>query len=56
MPDMKRCMEPHALLHTGVGIGLGLVLVGLVPSVATNALMWGIVVVVARFVGEFLVK
>lgn len=55
--DFKRCFTTHALLHNLFGIGLGLVLVALVPAVVPNALMLGIVaVVVALGADAFLVK
>lgn len=54
--DYKRCLTPHALLHTLTGVGLGLVLIVLVPSLVANALTIGIVLVVAAVVGEMFVK
>ncbi|MDP2632986.1 MAG: hypothetical protein Q8P25_04680 [Candidatus Curtissbacteria bacterium] len=48
--DFKRCMTPHVLLHNLFGIGIGLILVAFVPSLGANAIMFGIVVVVAAFV------
>lgn len=53
--DLKRCFTTHALLHNLFGIGLGLILVGLVPTLAANGLVWGIVVVVVALVADFLV-
>ena len=47
---MNECMKPHPLLHTLTGIGLGLVLVALVPSLVANALMLGVIVVVVGMV------
>lgn len=55
--DLKRCFTTHALLHNLLGIGLGLVLVGLVPTLVTSALVWGVVaIVVAMAADAFLVK
>ena len=54
--DMKECMKPHALLHSLTGIGLGLILVALMPSLVGNALMLGVVVVVVGIVGDMMVK
>lgn len=51
---MKECMKPHALLHSLAGVGLGLVLVGLMPSLAASAMMLGLVLVVVGIAGEFL--
>lgn len=53
---MKKCMEPHALLHTLTGIGLGMVILALMPSLMANALMYGVGVVVVGVVGEFMVN
>lgn len=53
---MKRCMEPHALLHTLTGIGLGMIILALVPSLTANAMMYGLVAVVVGIVGEFMIK
>lgn len=54
MLDMKECLKPHPLLHLLSGIGLGLVLVALVPSLVASALTLGIVLVVAGVLGELL--
>ena len=50
--DLKRCFTPHALLHNLFGIGLGLILVNLVPGLAASGLMLGIVVVVVALVAD----
>lgn len=44
---MKECMKPHAITHTATGIGLGLVLVALIPALVSNALVLGLIIVVA---------
>ncbi|MEK9146697.1 MAG: hypothetical protein AAB639_00700 [Patescibacteria group bacterium] len=55
--DFKRCFTTHALLHNLFGIGLGLVLVALVPTLVTSALVWGVVVIVVAMAADaFLVK
>ncbi len=48
--DLKRCFTPHALLHNLFGIGIGLILAVLVPSLATLTI--GIVVVVVALVAD----
>lgn len=53
---MKECMKPHALAHSVMGVGLGLVLVVLVPSLVANALMLGIILVVAAIVFDMMVN
>lgn len=55
--DLKRCFTTHALLHNLFGIGLGLVLVALVPTLVSNALVLGVVVIVVFMAADaFLVK
>ena len=49
---MKRCMEPHALLHSVSGVGVGLLLAAWNPTYATY--MIGAVVLVLSVVGEFM--
>ena len=51
---MKECMKPHPLLHSLMGIGLGLVLVSLFPTLVSNALTWGVVLIVVAFVLEMM--
>ncbi len=51
---MAECMKPHSLLHTLMGVGLGLVLVALMPTLAASAMMLGILLVAAAVVGEFM--
>ena len=53
---MKGCFTPHALLHSLAGLGVGLVLVALVPSLVANALMLGVILVVVAIVGDMMVK
>lgn len=43
--DMKECMSKHSLLHSLTGLGVGLLLVGLIPSLAYNAIMLGLLAV-----------
>ena len=53
---MKECTKPHPLLHTLGGVGLGILLVGLVPTLGASAVMLGIILLVGSIVGEFLIK
>lgn len=53
---LKECMKPHALAHSVSGLGVGLILVALVPSLVGNALMLGIIVLVAGIVFDFMVN
>ncbi len=41
---MKECFTPHSLMHSLFGLGLGIILVSLVPGLASLGL--GIVIIV----------
>lgn len=56
MPKFSECTKPHALVHLVTGAGLGLVVAGLVPDLASNALTMGIILVVVAVVLEFVVN
>jgi hypothetical protein len=49
---LAQCFTTHAVLHYIVGVGLGLLLVGLLPTLAVNALLTGLVIVVVGVVLE----
>ncbi len=51
---MKECFKPHALMHSLVGLGLGIVLVSLVPSL--NNLWLGVAIVVVGGVLDYMRK
>ncbi len=51
---MKHCFEPHVLMHTLFGLGLGIILVNLVP--ALNSLLIGVVVVVVALGADMMRK
>lgn len=53
---MKACTKPHAIAHMVTGAGVGILLVGLVPSLGANATMIGIIVVVAGMAYDFMVN
>ena len=53
---IKACTSPHALMHSLAGLGIGLILVALVPALVTNALVLGIVALVVAVVGDFAVN
>lgn len=42
---MKQCFEPHVLMHSLFGVGLGIVLVSLAPSLSNLWLGVGLIVV-----------
>ena len=51
--DMKECFKKHPMLHMLTGIGVGLLVIGLVPALAANAVMIGIILVVVGIGSEF---
>lgn len=51
---MQECLKPHPLLHALSGIGLGLVIVALVPGLVANALTLGIILIVVGLVLEMM--
>ena len=53
---MKECMKPHALAHLVTGLGVGLVLVGLIPALGANALLLGIIALVAGIAWDYSVN
>ncbi len=53
---MKECMKPHSLVHWVSGAGIACLILYLIPSLTTNLLMLGIVLLVAAFVLEFFVN
>jgi len=53
---IKACTKPHAVAHLVSGAGIGLILVGLVPALEVNALILGIIVLVAGMAYDFMVN
>ncbi|MBI3282936.1 hypothetical protein HYZ70_02565 [Candidatus Curtissbacteria bacterium] len=53
---MKACMKPHAIAHLVTGAGVGILVLALIPSLAANALVIGIIVVVAGVAYDFMVN
>ncbi len=51
---MKECFTPHAIMHSFVGLGLGLILAALVPSLAS--VLIGVVIVVIAGALDFMRK
>ncbi|HSX19408.1 MAG TPA: hypothetical protein VLE91_04765 [Candidatus Saccharimonadales bacterium] len=49
-------MKPHALAHSVAGLGVGFILVHFVPTLVPNALMIGVVVLVAGIVFDLMVN
>lgn len=52
----KECMKPHSVAHLVTGAGLTLVLVALIPALATNALILGTIILVAGIAYDFMVN
>lgn len=51
---IQECFKPHALMHNLFGIGLGLVLAALFPSLAV---LWiGVAVVVVALIADMMRK
>ena len=53
---MKECTKPHALLHTAGGIGIGIVIIGVLPGLISQAVLLGFIIIVAAVIGEFMAK
>ncbi len=51
---MKECFTPHAMMHSLVGLGLGILAVNFFP--ALNSVMIGLVVVVVGIVLDYMRK
>ncbi len=53
---MKECMKPHSIAHMVTGAGLALILSTLIPAVAANALVLGVIVLVAGIAYDMMVN
>lgn len=53
---MKECTKPHALAHSVSGAGLGLLVLYFVPSLTSNLLMLGLVLLVGGVVWDYLAQ
>lgn len=51
---MKECFTPHVMTHSLFGLGLGIVLVSLVPSL--NNLLLGIIIIAVATVWDYMRK
>ncbi len=57
LKDLKECTKPHQVTHTVFGVGLGVLLVGLFPTLGAQAVVVGVVVAVAALAYDyFMVK
>lgn len=50
---MKECMKPHALAHSVSGAGVALIVVSFWPTLAENAMMAGVIVLVVGVLFDF---
>lgn len=51
---MQECFTPHAIMHSLIGLGIGLVLVSLFPSLAQ---LWlGLVLIVVAVIWDMMRK
>lgn len=51
---MKECMKPHALMHSVMGLGLGLVLANVFPDLVGQVGLWvGVGLLVLAMVGDY---
>lgn len=53
---IKECTKPHSLAHSLSGLGIGLILIALVPSLTSSALTIGIIALAAGIVWDFAVN
>lgn len=54
---MNKCFSSHLMMHLLIGLGLGFFAAGFVPSLwGSNGVSFGLVLVAAGFLGDFLVN
>lgn len=53
---MKECTKPHSLAHSVSGLGIGLILVALIPALVANALVLGLIALVGGIVWDMMVN
>lgn len=51
---MKECFTPHAMMHSLMGIGLGIILVNIIPGL--NSLMLGVVIAAVAIILDMMRK
>ena len=52
----KECSSPHSLAHFVTGAGIILLVAAYIPAVAANALILGLILLVAGVVWDFMVN
>ena len=53
---IKECMKPHALAHSLSGLGVGFILIALMPSLVSMAFVIGIIALVGGVIWDFSVN
>lgn len=53
---IKECMKPHALAHSLSGLGVGFILIALMPSLVSMAFVIGIIALVGGIIWDFSVN
>lgn len=53
---LKECTKPHALAHSVSGAGVILILAALIPAIAANALVLGVIILVAGIAWDMMVN
>lgn len=56
MGNPKECLNTHSILHSTFGLGLGFLLVALIPSLSSSALLLGVLFMLLGFGGELVGK
>lgn len=51
---MKECTKPHAIAHSISGAGIALVILALVPSLVSYALILGVVLLVGGIIWDMM--
>ncbi len=51
---MKECFSTHSMIHSLSGLGIGLILVGLIPVLGQYALVLGIVALVFSVIWDYM--
>ena len=51
MGNMKECFKPHVILHSAAGLGIGLVLASLIPTLSGKIGLWlGLIIFVLTII------
>lgn len=53
---LQECFTPHSLVHVLMGVGVGLIILSFVPSLMSNALVLGVLIVVVGFLADWMIQ